>query len=489
MPESEKFNEEGEGIEEKTTRIFINETFSEIKKIESESRVSFSHAIKDIEDYPAQLTKNKNGGYTLDIDIKIGSSSETFDLELVIDSRKFLAKNVHVLASGTKFETTQGVRGLVTSYSSCHLRELSCENFNNNEESFHRYVQKAPNSEIKNFITSRPCRNEVSTSFMGMLNLSVNENRISLYEVKHENQKYIIIDSNDKINFDLFADVCYSIMIGYGFLSGNFYQDEAYYIKAEDSKFLSITGISYHQLRPSVITGGNYNPIFAFAIGYTDDPIIQQQYGYFLKIFDEALFSTLCTKIFLDSQYAALLLLVIESNKTSLILKPAGYSVALEKITNIIAEENNGLKPITDKALSRLFTAEIKKVLDQFKDRIEAGGNKDSMVILTKNIYGVNNPTNKDKLTKPFEIYGIHLSEEENLAIGNRNDFLHGRPLEIEEGSDEYIEIYMNCLRLNKLVNKLILKHIGFSGPIVNHLKHNESVFKKTINEDLFEYI
>jgi hypothetical protein len=35
----------------------------------------------------------------------------------------------------------------------------------------------------------------------------------------------------------------------------------------------------------------------------------------------------------------------------------------------------------------------------------------------------------------------------------------------------------------------LILKHIGFSGTIINHLKHNEKSFDFEINENLFEKI
>ena len=34
------------------------------------------------------------------------------------------------------------------------------------------------------------------------------------------------------------------------------------------------------------------------------------------------------------------------------------------------------------------------------------------------------------------------------------------------------------------MINKLILKHIGFSGIIINHLKHNENSFEFKIDEN-----
>ncbi len=417
-----------------------------------------------------------------------GVSSRKYNIDLQIGARTFFADDVHVLIGESKLEK-QGnglFSGSITSRS--HLREFSTENFDS-EESFYRYVIKTPNNEIMNYIKSGPFAYESSSSMRGMLSLSISGVEINLYEVKYETQKYFVIDAVEKINFSSFADLCYSIMIGYGFLSGNFYQDEAYYIKGEDKKFITITGVSYQQIRPSIITNGTANPIYAFTSHITSDKMIQERYGLFLEIFDGELFSKFCTKIFDEPQYVVLLLLVIESNKTSLILKPAGYSVALEKITNIIAEENKGLKPIIAKGLSRAFISEVKEVLKQFKDRIEQEGNEDSINILTKNIDRLNSPTNRDKLTKPFEIYNINLTAAEHEAIGNRNSFLHGRALKIEEGSEEFLEIYMNSLRLHKLVTKLILKHIGFSGHIVNHLKRNESVFDKTIDEELFEFI
>lgn len=488
MSELEKLNQQLKEMQDETPKVFINKTFAEIATIKNTTQLSLQIDQEDIDAANVDLTKAENGGYTLIINDFAGGSRRKYNLKLQIGARKFLADDVSVLIGESKLEKQDNGYYSGSIKSRTHLREFSTENFVS-EASFYRYVIKTTNSEIMHYIKGRPFSHEASTSMHGMLSLSISGIEINLYEVKHETQKYFIIDAVEKIDFNAFGDLCYSTMIGYGFLSGNFYQDEAYYIKAEDNKFTTITGVSYQQIRPSIITNGTANPIHAFTSGYTSDPVIQQRYGHFLEIFDEGLFSKFCTKIFDDPQYVVLLLLVIESNKTSLVLKPAGYSVALEKITNIIAEENKGLKPIIAKPLSKAFISEVKGILEKFKDRIEAEGNEDAMGILTKNIDRLNSPTNRDKLTKPFEIFNIDLNADEHAAIGNRNSFLHGRALKIEEGSEEFLEIYMNSLRLHKLVTKLILKHIGFSGHIVNHLKRNEAVFNKTIDEELFEFI
>jgi hypothetical protein len=488
VSELEKIKQEIAEMQNRMQSIFLNPTFAEIQNIEQAADLSGAIDRTAVNPADITLTKSEGGGFTLVLDNMIADIDKLYDLEFQTAGRTYLARGVTVGMAKRKFTKQENgfFSGKISSVS--HLREFATENFHLGD-CFYRYVLKAERADIFKYIISRGYCNEVLNFASGFVSLSIDGNAISLYETKFEDQKYFIIDSVEKMDFKVFDEITHSIMIGYGFLSGNFHQDEVYYIKAEDQDFTSITGVSYCQIRPSIISRGMANPIYAFASGYTKDPELLKRYGLSFEVFDAGLFSKLCSKIYLESEYAALLLLIIESNTATLILRPAGYSVALERITNIIAEENNGLKPIPDREVSRAFIAEVKKVLGQFEDRIKAAGNKDSIAILTKNIDGLNSPTNRDKLTKPFEIYGIQLSKEEQKAIGNRNSFLHGRSLDIEEGSEEYLVIYMNSLRLHKLVCKLILKHIGFSGYVVNHLKYNEANFDTAVEEDLFEFI
>lgn len=477
-----------EDFMEPPAELFLKESLAAIRNLEQVNIASLSFNNIRLESKDTSLLKIKNKGFKLEIKIFIEDTRKVYNINFVIDSRNYLAEDVIIYQSIKKgYTNDDGVR--VNEFlSKLHLNSFATEDFDNGN-SFYRLIIKAPGGEISNFIHGRGFKCNDRFWADGMLNLSIDSCKIKLYNCTEDDQKYFVIDATEKVDFKVFTNLCHAVLIGYGFLSGDFHQNEGYYIKSDDNKFSAVKGISYRQFRPSILTNGSSNPIFGLAIGYTDDPAIQQKYGYFLSTFTEKLFSKLCDKIFSEADYAALLLLIIETNATSLILRPAGYSVALEKITNIIVKQNDGLKPITDKALSRRFRNEIKTVLEKYREEIEKCGNTDSISILTKNIDGLNNPTNRDKLTKPFTIYNINLGKDEIDAIDKRNSFLHGRPLEIQEDSDELIEIYAISLRLNKLVNKLILKHIGFDGYIVNHLKHKEGVLKKIINEDLFELI
>ena len=111
------------------------------------------------------------------------------------------------------------------------------------------------------------------------------------------------------------------------------------------------------------------------------------------------------------------------------------------------------------------------------------------MQILEKKINNINQPPNRDKLEKPFHILNIHISEEDSKAINHRNNFLHGRKITRGKKPEDFLKVYEISLRLNNLVNKLILKHIGFSGHMINQVKHNEKMLGYKVEKDLFEKI
>jgi hypothetical protein len=357
------------------------------------------------------------------------------------------------------------------------------------ELAFQRFIISTSNSQLNYYVKSSIYKDETATHTFGRLVVKVGDNELTIYEKPRKGKCYFIIDSNEKIEYERFSDICFSIMVGFGFLSANFIQNEAYYFKSDNPSFDVITDFSYLQLRPSINSHGTCNPLYSNPYGYTRDENIINAVGKQLEVFNSKLFSDLCSKIHLQEDYAILILLILEANVSSLILRPAGYAVALEKITNIIVEENKGLKPIPNKKISKKFRQGLLDVLQQHKEDISKVGYEDSITILEKNIDKINNPTNRDKLIKPFHILNISISKGDEEAIDNRNNFLHGRKIQTKENTEDYIKIFEISLRLNNLLNKLILKHIGFSGYIINHLKHNESSFEFEIEKDLFEKI
>ena len=80
-------------------------------------------------------------------------------------------------------------------------------------------------------------------------------------------------------------------MISYGFISGDFIQDEAYYFTSNNQDFNIIDSFSYLQLRPSIYSKGIYNPIYSNPYDYTNEENVIKVVGNELKVFDSLLFS------------------------------------------------------------------------------------------------------------------------------------------------------------------------------------------------------
>jgi len=479
--------EEYEKEIKKTPQIILQPSFEKITEISSLKQVKINIPSLNLHNLDGELLKT-SGIYLLTVGIFAHKSDETYDVEIIFDGFVFPVKEIHFYHGETTLTRNEN-DPMFSGEMKFHtvIREIVSSQFET-QPAYYRSVINAPKADLDSYVHCRGYRDETKIYSGGQVTLEVGKVKLVLTRATYDKEYYLIIDASEKINFQLFAEASHSVMIGYGFLSGYFFQQEVYYLKSDSIEFKAISDISYLQLRPSILSYGTANPIHSNANGYTRDENIIKRVGRKLPVFTAELFSKLSSKILQESDYATLILLIIESHKASLVLQPAGYSVALEKITNIIAAENKGLKPIPDKILAKSFTAEITAILDKFKVQIQNAGNQDSITILKKNIDKLNNPTNQDKLTKPFKIYDIVLSSEDLKAIANRNNFLHGRPLEIDDHKTS-IETYVISLRLNKIVCKLILKHLGFSGFIINHLKHNENLLPFPLNEHLFEPI
>ena len=237
------------------------------------------------------------------------------------------------------------------------MKKLTSVGFDQEANLFHRYIipTQKNSSQLQYYVKTTGYKTDNFVSAIGRLVINIDQLEFTLFETKYNKNYYFIIECNSEIDFHTFSNICHVIMIGFGFLSSNFIQDEAYYLQARDEKHETILGFSYSKLRPSIDSKGTCNPIYSNPRGYTQDESIIQKVGSELEIFDPELFSMLCSKIYKEQDYAVLILLILETNIASLILRPAGYSVALEKITNILTKESKELKPIPDKSLSNRF--------------------------------------------------------------------------------------------------------------------------------------
>jgi hypothetical protein len=150
-------------------------------------------------------------------------------------------------------------------------------------------------------------------------------------------------------------------------------------------------------------------------------------------------------------------------------IRGALLSVALESLTNHLHDKGllESVRLVDADAWTRL-----RRDLLAVVDTASIGWDPRTKDALKSRVGNVNGPTNKDKLTKPFALLGVPLSDEEASAIDERNTFLHeGRfaPSEpLSESLESWTEGYQTEMRLFTAINKLLLKYLRYSGPMID---------------------
>ncbi|MBF0121495.1 MAG: hypothetical protein HQK79_21915 [Desulfobacterales bacterium] len=204
-------------------------------------------------------------------------------------------------------------------------------------------------------------------------------------------------------------------------------------------------------------------------------------------------FSKLCNMVKFDNKMADAVYLTLEANRSSLISMGVIYCVVLETLTNVICSQNiDNILPIQDKHKAKELCNKLNLTAQEYllgnkifhieKDYLNSA--------IKKKIDNINSPTNQDKLIKPFDILDIKIDEDDKKIINQRNDFLHGNSFNIGEDIERCSkEIFYTVLKLNFLVNALILKFVGHTGKIVNLAKVYLPEFKKNDKEEYYRVI
>jgi len=291
--------------------------------------------------------------------------------------------------------------------------------------------------------------------------LNILSNGFHLYSIN--GIKSICIDSLEKISYEEFLKITKEIRLVFSFLTASDYTEELFILASENKDFKNIQDIAY-STENSSFTGKQQliNPQdFISFLDNPPDQVFLEKFSNCPKKFPAAVFSNFCNlSLNTPVLHRATEILVDNCAIKNPLQQGILASVALETITELIAEENeSSLKPIPDKALARQVVKRLQKILtDEFQD-IPAEG----ALILEKKLNALNTPTNKDKLLFPFKLYDIELSESESAILNHCNSFLHGKnPSEEDMWNLEQI-----ALTLHYLSAIVILKYIGYSGHVV----------------------
>lgn len=150
-------------------------------------------------------------------------------------------------------------------------------------------------------------------------------------------------------------------------------------------------------------------------------------------------------------------------------MRGAILSIALESLTSCLVKK--GLlaftNPVEDEKWPRLQESLFQHLLKE----LPADTPEETKELFKAKIKNLNSPSNRDKLTKPFRVLNVELTPDEWKALKARNPLLHrGRYFSDEQleqaDEDAWKEPYKMEMCLYTAINKLLLKYLGYTGPI-----------------------
>lgn len=336
----------------------------------------------------------------------------------------------------------------------------------------------------------KPCKIEGTTTYAGLIEILIQDANFHLYTYEQPNtdKAFLFVDALELHSLSHFKRLSRTILIAFGFITGNLFQNEYYYQVVNDKENLSlIDDTAFEQQEKSIITN---SALF--------DPMHFHDYlEHFGKLdllktitldLQPQIFTNLCNALFNNETLSRCLLLILEgSHSRFLLLRAAIYSIAIETITNIIYEDNKDkMNPITDQLLADKIQSKMLGVIEEYEAFLPETAKK----ILEAKVADINKPTNAAKLSKPFELLGIKLSKDDIKILNHRNKFLHGTsPFKEDELESRQVEISYIGRRLLFMVNCLVLKYVGYRGHVINPAAWQQLNFEKEVTDHLYRVI
>lgn len=239
-------------------------------------------------------------------------------------------------------------------------------------------------------------------------------------------EKYLVVETVEKISYEIFSESCYNILVAIGFLSGDFIQNETYTFQKADKENIEFAEYEYRRLRSS--SHSIYHALTHNPFGYENfigREFAEQLYeNKTLKPCDEVSFSKLVELIDSNSQIQYALVLFNEANnrKLSLLVQNNCFYAVLEVLKKYFFEK---------------FKSQLPKEYSQ-------KGNIEKYKIVFGNL--------------------ISLTDEECETLEKRNVFLHGDIKDMK--GMEMVEIMQKQLTL---IYRLLFTYVGFDGYIIDH--------------------
>lgn len=284
----------------------------------------------------------------------------------------------------------------------------------------------------------------------------------------------LFIESLKNCEYEPFIKVLHDLTLCLSYITGAFIGKEVFVLKNIFTRNNESNFVSWFYY-PEELNESQFGVIPKLNDGVSEHSLRQIEHGLptLVKMVE------LCLQ---SQSYRRIILSMIHTNIQPDYIRVVLYAVGLETITDLVYQENKDkMKPVSDKELAVEIRSRLTETLQQFATMISDSALKKFIEVINQ----INKPTNSEKLTRPFSIYGVPLIDNDLDAIKNRNDFLHGR-LPYNPGSHE---LSIVGYRLQFCVNALVMKYCGYTGAVIYQASIFQREKKKKIDCPVYRII
>lgn len=346
-----------------------------------------------------------------------------------------------------------------------YITPISKTTWNNIDRGLRGYVYNMGNKQIR---TLYP------------LHLTCSDLQVHHYEAD-DDHCFLIIDSLSLVSLEYMEKAAFNVLLSLGLLYGEMPLDESYIFVFESKDFTSIQALVYKSLVNtlkndySIYTSNVYSVLVPLAIRkdpVNGEPRICNIIHGRKWIIDEFPLDVFCKLVqnFLDSDALSWGgFYLINACHFTMEMQPSAYSTALETIASEVLSNKlpKGMLNVIDSKNWPNVHADFDKVVDKYSQSGQII--VDNIAKVKAKINSISGPTNFDKLSKPFDIYGYRLTQEDEAIIHQRNGILHGA-VKVSMTIDQAFQQLQNVsLGLHRLCCTLLLKMAGYQGYVINN--------------------
>ncbi|WON94319.1 hypothetical protein [Sphingobacterium sp. UGAL515B_05] len=375
-------------------------------------------------------------------------------------------------------------------------RLSTAESASNFDEKFLRFVVPVNKTKGKlREIRGWTYEADVPADHKNLIKVTINKIEYHFFEFTESGDTYLFIDSTSESTLSEFTNICYSILLAFGFLYGNLYLDEGYMLSSTKDQFTEINDISFSIYRESILSTYRIHTTNAYSVHDMtgkDERERDEKHAevkkWISKIveIEEPIFSAICELFYNHEPISRAIIITLQANLLPLEIKGSALSLALEAITSVFIKlYKEKIPPPVDKILFKEIKEGMVKVLKETLPDEEQY--EDAHEIFKIRIDNLNGLTNMGKLQQSFAVVGYTLKEYEKDALKARNKFQHGE-LPVTDDSEDVItqQVYFMTIIMHRLIYTLILKHIGYKGYIINYPQLHSDLTNLDLGEDVF---